>query len=198
MTNNPFRRFLDRNGVSFSVERNSVQIATIKGLPNHDSTQKAYIGVLPNTDIRIHDVLINHFQEHLYVIDIQTAFIHGEPSQLKVYYLTEGQKLQSETEETKTVFNISSVSNSVIGNNNCVYLDYSQQLNDLKKQVESHTSSDRNNLEEIVSLLEKVVNNQMKPSQGLFSKFSAVMERHSWLTNSVCSVLMSWLMSQIG
>ena len=52
-------------------------------------------------------------------------------------------------------------------------------------------------MEKVIALLEMVVNNQVPASKGLFSKFSELMERHSWLSGSVASTILGWLMSKI-
>ncbi len=67
----------------------------------------------------------------------------------------------------------------------------------MKERVEQEQSEDKEDLKKIISLLEMVVNEQVPPSKGLFSKSSAVMERHSWIANSVAATVLSWLMSQI-
>lgn len=65
------------------------------------------------------------------------------------------------------------------------------------EQIENSTSPDKEELQQIINLLEMVLNNQVPAQKGLLSKFSAVLERNSWITGSIASALLSWLTTQI-
>ena len=76
-------------------------------------------------------------------------------------------------------------------------MNYNDSIQDAKKQLENSTSPDKEDLKQIINLLEMVVNNQVPVSKGLFSRFSEVMERNSWITNSISSALINWLTTQL-
>lgn len=95
------------------------------------------------------------------------------------------------------MFNIGNAYGSVIGTQQNVSLNYENSLQAAKEQLESSDSPDKEELQHIISLLEMITRNQLPPQKGLLSKFSAVMERNSWITGTVTSALLSWLTSQI-
>lgn len=190
--------FIQEHGLSYSVERNGALVhCSITGLPNTEkSTGKKYIGFMPGTDIQPNDVLTNPAGEIIYIADAQTQFLHREPYQLKAYYQTEYEKAYN-AQSNSPVFNIGTTYGSVIGTQQSVTVNYKDSLRATKKQIEDSDSPDKEELQQIISLLEMIVNNQLPPKKGLLSKFSAVLERNSWLTGSIASALISWLTSQI-
>lgn len=184
-------------GINYSVQRQLEQDRTEKGLINREkSTGRAYIGFMPGTDIKTGDTLINPSGDVFYIIETLTDSFQGKPHQLKAYYQTERER-QMSAQASKTVFNIQNAYGSVIGNENCATINYNTSIQTLKEHVKQSDSPDKESMEKIVSLLEMMVNNQVPPSKGLFSKFSDVMERHSWLSSSVAATILGWLMSKI-
>lgn len=96
------------------------------------------------------------------------------------------------------IFHINNAHGSVIGTQQNVTLNYTSSLSQLKDDVDNCDSEDKESLQKIVSLLEMIIDNQVPPSKGIFSKFSAIMERNSWFTSAVSSTIMGWLMTQIS
>lgn len=192
-----FDTFLKLDGQKFNVERNGSIIATYDGLTNTSSTGKDYIGFRPEADIKPNDWLINCAGERFYVKDKKTEIINGKPNELKAYYDSEVDYNNKQTQPTSNIFNITNANNSIIGNNNTVSLSYSESLDNLKNEVQNSTTPDKQELKEIVALLELILNNKVPASKGIFSKFSAVMERNSWITGSIMSTIFAWLSSHI-
>lgn len=190
--------FLQRNGISYSIERNGALIhRSLTGVPNTEtSSGKKFIGFMPGTDIQQNDILTNPAGEVIYITDTQTQFIHQEQYQLKAYYQTKYEKAYN-TQSNSPVFNIGTAYGSVIGTQQSVTVNYKDSLRATKKQIEDSDSPDKEELQQIISLLEMIVNNQLPPQKGLLSKFSAVLERNSWITSPIASVLINWLTSQI-
>lgn len=190
--------FLQRNGISYSIERNGALIhRSLTGVPNTEtSSGKKFIGFMPGTDIQQNDILTNPAGEVIYITDTQTQFIHQEQYQLKAYYQTKYEKAYN-TQSNSPVFNIGTAYGSVIETQQSVTVNYKDSLRATKKQIEDSDSPDKEELQQIISLLEMMVNNQLPPQKGLLSKFSAVLERNSWITSPIASVLISWLTSQI-
>ncbi len=192
----PLETFLKLHGINFIVQRSSEPDRTELGLPNHDKeTNRAYIGFRPGIDIKVGDKLINPANESVYVTETETDFFRGKPEQLMVYYQTELEH-NAENKISNTVFNIQNAYGSVIGNSNQVTIYYDETIKKLKEQVATTESSDKAELEKIIALLEMVVNNQVPPTKGLFSKFRNVMERNSWITGSIANAILSWLLSK--
>lgn len=192
----PAQTFITQRGINFRVERNNCVVAEIKGLPNHEqSTSKAYIGFLPDSDIISGDWLINPSNERFYVKDTMTDYFMNKASQLKAYYQTVAE--YNSTSTATNIFNIGTANGSIIGTQANVSLNYNESIQNAKEQISSTDSPDKEELQQLISLLEMVVNNQVPPQKGLLSKFSAVMERNSWITGAISSTLLGWLMSQI-
>lgn len=192
----PAQTFIKQRGINFHIERNGCIISDLKGLPNHEqSTSKAYIGFLPGSDVVVGDWLINPSNERFYVHDTITDYFMGTVSQLKAYYQTVSE--YNSASAATNIFNIGTANGSVIGTQANVLLNYNDSLQNAKKLIASTDSPDKEDLQQIIALLEMVVNNHVIPQKGLFSKFSDVMERNSWITSAISSTLLGWLMSQI-
>lgn len=192
----PFSLLLETHGQTYDVERDSVIIGSYDGISNHEkSTHKPYIGFEPKTDIQRGDWVINSENERFYIEDTITDYFMKEPNQLKAFYLTENEYLHS-APSGGNIFHIENAYGSVIGTQSHVVLNYNDTIQNAKQQISASSSPDKEDLQKIVSLLEMIVNNQVPPQKGLFSKFSAVMERNSWITSTVSSVILNWLITQ--
>lgn len=190
--------FIERSGIFYSVERNSSTVSEYKGLINTEqSTGKRYIGFYPDADIQIGDFLISPYGDKYFVKNKEVATFTGQPYELKCYIVPEAEYATTQPSNSP-VFNIQNAYGSVIGTQANVTLNYNDTLQSVKEQINSTDSPDKEELQQIILLLEMVVNNQVPAQKGLLSKFSEVMERHSWLTSPICSVLLGWLTAQIG
>lgn len=192
------KQFIETRGIKFQIERNGQIISTALGLPNHEtSTKVPYIGMLENTDVEIGDWLINPSNERFFVEDKVSDFAFGEFQQYKLFYLTNSQyKRKSETAGS-TIFNIGTATSSVIGTQSIVNMNYNDSIRNAREQISASSSSDKDELSQVINLLEMIINNQVPVQKGIFSKFSAVMERNSWITGSITSAILSWLTTQI-
>lgn len=193
MFEDTFRDLLDHFGSDYVRHRTGDPDTNVFGLINGDKSA-AFIGFLPGTDIIPGDVLENAAGDTFPVSEVKTDVIGNKPVQLKAFYRTERDD-GAGRQNAGTVYNIQNAYGSVIGSGNQAVIHYNAALDSLKKQVEADTSADKEDLKKIVSLLEMIVQDQVPPSKGLFSRFSAVMERNSWLTSSVLSSLLSWLLT---
>lgn len=190
---------LRRSGVRFSVMRNEVEVLSAIGLDNRETaTGKRYVGFMPETDVQAGDILISPANEQFYVTDTKIAFFTGKPHRLMAYYQTSAERNGILVQQSTPIFNIENAYGSVIGTGNSATINYNASIQSLMEQVKQSDSPDKEDMEKIVSLLEMIINNQVPPSKGLFSKFSGIMERHSWLSNSVAATILGWLMSQIS
>lgn len=193
----PIETFLRQMGIDYIVKRDSQPDRIEKGLINTEqSSGRKYIGFMPGTDILPDDVLVNPSGDLFYVIETLTDSFMKKPHQLKAYYQTK-REYELSKQESQAIFNVQNAYGSVIGTNNQATINYNTSIGEIKDRISHEKSSDKEDMEKIVSLLEMVVNNQVPPSKGLFSKFSDIMERHSWLSNSVAATILGWLMSKI-
>lgn len=187
-----FETFLQIDSQKFSVERNGKIIACYDGLAN-SYNGKNYIGFRPGTDVQPGDWIINSSGERFYVNDRETDSVHGKPNELKIFYDTEAVYNKKKSATAPAVFNISNASGSIIGNYNTISVSYKDSLNSLKLKVENIESPDKEELRDIVNLLEMIVDNKVPATKGIFSKFSSLMEKHSWLSSSIAGTIFSWL-----
>ncbi len=189
-------------GIPFQIERKGNVIYTISGLPNHEkATGKQYIGFLPETDIQPNDWIINPNGNRLFIEDVQPSYGFGELQQFKAFYLTEVEYtkiITSNSQNTSNIFNIGSATGSVIGTQSVVNFSYTNTISELKNQVDSSNSPDKSELTKITNLLEMVINNELPPQKGMFSKFADVLKRNSWFATPMMSALFGWLTTQIS
>ena len=197
-TSSPFKMLLNQYGQPYSVERNSQIISELIGMPNHEkATAKAYVGFIPGSDLKPGDWIINSVGERFFIKAVVTDLFMKTPNQLKAFYLTETEFNTQQKTSGTTVFNIGTATGSVIGTQSIVNMNYNDSIQDAKKQLENSTSPDKEDLKQIINLLEMVVNNQVPVSTARISRLSEVMVRNSWITNSISSALINWLTTQL-
>lgn len=190
-----FEGFLNSHGQKFQIERDGNIVHTLEGLENYNSnTNENLIQFVPGSDVKIGDWVINDQGERFYIIDTRTNRFRKEIISLDCSYLTQAQYSQKQSPSSVT-FNIGSASNSIIGTQGIATLNYSSSIDNMRARIASEGGQDSDELNRIADLLEMIVNNQIPASKGLFSKFSSVMERHSWLSSAISSALISWLMA---
>lgn len=187
--------FFQSHGIQMEIERNGEVIADTIGLPNYEkATGRAYIGFRPGTDVASGDVVINPSGDRFYIVDTESSYFQKQLQQIKTYSISEREYLSQKQQSPSTVFNIGTAYGSVIGTANTATINYQSNIEELRKLVSDDTSPDREQMERLLDLLQMVVDNQVPAQKGLFAKFSAVMEKHSWLSSAVASTLLSWLM----
>lgn len=176
------------------IERNGEVIEDTIGLPNHEkSTGKAYIGFRPGTDVAAGDIVINQSGDRFYIVDTESSYFQKQLQQIKAYSISEREYLSQKQQSQSTVFNIGTAYGSVIGTANTATINYQSSIEELRNRVSNDTSPDREQMDRLLDLLQMVIDNQVPAQKGLFAKFSAVMEKHSWLSSAVASTLLSWL-----
>lgn len=192
-----FETFLNMHGISITVKREGEEDRIIRGLLNQDQTTgKEYVGFRPGTDIKVGDLMVTPAGDRMFVSDVKTNFFRGKPEELTAYYQTEAER--NAAKSAPTIVNIGGNAYGVaVGNGNSAIINYAASIQTIKEEAVKTSPADQAVIERIVALLEMVVNNQVPPSKGLFSKFSDVMERHSWLSSAVASTILGWLMNSI-
>ena len=178
--------------VKMRIERNGEIVATLQGLPNHEkATRRAYIGFEPGSDIQIGDVVINPANERFHIIDVRNSFVRA--IQIKAYSLSETEYTQSREKHETAVYNIGNAYGSVIGNSSNATINYQMGFQEMRERAAFENTPDREQVEKLISLVEMMVNGEVPAQKGLLSRFSETMEKHSWLTSSISSLLLSWL-----
>lgn len=183
--------------LEYTIKDIDTIIGTYRGLTNSDETGD-YIGFLMNDspNISIGNV-ISTFDglESFTVIKITYDRYNGKPELLKAYYSKNCTDLPQSP--ATTIFNIGTASGSVVGTQSVVNMNYHNSIEQLREQITASNSSDKEQLEKLVSTLEMITNGDIPAQKGIFSKFSEVMERNSWISSSIASAILSWLTAQI-
>ena len=186
---------MQTSGQKFTIEREGIATAELDGLSNHDKRGRRYVGFYPNADVQPKDWIIDSSGKRYYVLDTEVTSFQKKPHQLKAYTLTDVEYSEKGQKRGSPVFNIENAYGSVIGTQAMVTLNYSDCISHARTQIEESDSEDREDLTKLIDLLEMIVNNQVPPQKGIFSKFTEVIQRNSWVTGSVTSALMTWLLS---
>lgn len=95
---------------------------------------------------------------------------------------------------TKNIFNIENASNSIIGTQSSANLNINTTLQEARERINSSNSDDKEDLQQIIDLLEQIVNNQIPVERGLLAKFGTSIQKNSWITGPIASILLNWLM----
>lgn len=189
--------FIEMNGIMFKVERNGSVIAELKGRQQiEDKTLRKYVGFFVNSDVKPGDWIISPYNERLYIMDTSVGTGIDGPSELKAYFQTLVEH-NSKPKPQSTVFNIGTANNSVIGNQSHFTMNVTASLQEARNQIDSSDSDDKEELQKIIDLLENVVNNQVPMNPGMLARFSALMQRNSWIISPVASAVLNILTTQI-
>lgn len=94
------------------------------------------------------------------------------------------------------VFHIENATNSVIGTQENVTLNIGDTLQEIKEQIDSSNSNDKQELRELINLLEKTMNNETSIKKGAFSRFAGIIQKNSWIASPIASVVLKWIISQ--
>ena len=187
--------YINRSGIDITVERDGKPSHVVRGVFNtENSTGKRIINCLPDVDIRPGDWVVKRENERFYITDVISNDFLGNPYSVNAYYKTEAEYNESAQQAT---FNIQNAYGSIIGNQSHFSFTYTSNLDSLRSLVDKSDSADKQELQKLIDLVEMIVQNQVPASKGLLSRFSAVMERNSWLTSSILSALLGWLTTQI-
>ena len=193
---NPFPVLLKQMGQLFKIERNGEIINSLKGLINRENdTKRDYVGFMPGSDVKAGDWIINPVNERFYIEETITELDRMSPLELRAFTISES-KFNSR-QNTPVSFHVQNAYGSVIGTQSVVNMNYNDSIKASKEHIANSNSADKAELEQIINLLEMIINNQVPLQKGIFSKFSAVMERNSWITGSISSALLGWLTTQI-
>lgn len=193
----PAQQFIIDRGIMFQVERNSSIISELKGLPNRENPQSPkYVGFLPDSDVKIGDWIINPANERFYVSDTYTDFFLQEKSQLKAYYQTATEH-NAKSETPSVSFHVENATNSMIGTQSHFTMNINGSIQDARELVNSSNSSDKAELQQIIDLLEQISQNQEPIQHGFLSRFASVIQRNSWITSPIASIVLNLLLTQI-
>lgn len=178
-----FPKNLSTNGKSFTNERTSISFKGILVL----NQGKPRIDFENSVDVKSTDWLVNSVGERLYV----TELVSLSSAYKSCYYINEHEYNQSKPSNPTFSINATTIENSIIGTQANATINLNAQLQKLRSDIDSSDSSDKEELHQIISLLEELKNGQEPVSKGFLSKFSAVMQRNAWISGSVAGFLLN-------
>lgn len=196
------RTFLLRSGVVpevYWVYRDGVCVyQAMQGYVNSEKvSERRYIGLWPNSDVRAGDILENATSRDRYrIVETENHTLNRQVFQLKAFYLTEYQYQQQQLErqrQPQNVFNIDTAFNSIIGGEGNIVVNYTAALSDLEKRIAKTPSPDNEQLKELISVLREALDGGNQVEQGLLSRFASVLQRNSWASSPIASAILSWL-----
>lgn len=187
---------IDQFGESFSVIRNDEAINTVRGYRNAEKSPKRnYIGLIPDSDVQEGDVLRSEVSlQLLYVIEANPDVVAGSLFQWKAFYWTEREMKQNrESRVTSTTFNIQNASGSIIGNQQFATQNFNHSVQELKALIDQSNSHDKEELHQLVEQLQSIVEESEHAKGGALARFSEVMQRNTWITGPLGTVIIGWL-----
>lgn len=179
----PVSNMIERFGQKFTVNREGSEVFSVKAIYNGKENALSF---MPNAGVKVGDILSGDFGESYLITKITPLMERGKIHHIEAKCVDQN---EIKPQSTQSVFNIGTITNSVVGTGNVV----SVSVDSIKTQIAEKGGSDQEELNEIVALLEKVLSNQEPIKQGMFSKFSGLLEKHSWLSGSVASAILGFL-----
>lgn len=183
-----FPRNLSTSGKPFKNERTNESFKGILVL----NQGKPRIDFENSVDVKSTDWLVNSVGERLYVTELASL----SDSYKSCYYISEHEYNQSKQSNTTFSINATTIENSIIGTQANATINLNMQLQQLRSDIDGSDSSDKEELHQIVSMLEELNKSKDPVPRNIFSKFSAVMERNSWITGSIASFLLNLFLHQ--
>lgn len=94
-------------------------------------------------------------------------------------------------------YNIGNAHGSIIGSQTNAAINNSNNLNELRDIINARVKDSEENekLQELISMVKAITENNVPVSKGVFSRFSETLEKHSWITGSIAQALIGWLVS---
>ncbi|AIQ11351.1 hypothetical protein [Paenibacillus durus] len=195
------KNFMKLSGEKFNIIRNHQIVGTAKGLRNtENNTQKKYIAFDQNTDIKPQDVIIGVVSsDEFYIEDVQSHIYKGTVLQRKAYYITKNQydRMQHEKQSNSTSFHIENAHNSIIGSQQTASMTNMFNFREIEKEIEQRGGEDKVELKKMVAEIQEMFEDSEKMKKGSLSKFSEMMQKHSWITSSIAKMGLDFLLGVV-
>lgn len=177
-----FFKNLSSSGMPFINERTS---ETSNGILVLNQGQP-HIDFANDVDIKSTDWIVNSVGERLYITNIVPISIYKS-----CYFISEYEYQKSNQKIATFTINADKIENSIIGNQSTATINLNSQLQKMKNDIENSSSADKDELLQMIHLLEEIKDNQEPVPKGFLSKFSATMERNSWISSPVAGFLLT-------
>lgn len=192
-----FGRVIETRGQTMRVMRDSHVVGTYKALKNNEKeTQKSYFGFCDFADVQVGDWIIDIRNSRFFVYDIQPQIIEDTVLQIKCFVYSESEYGRINQDSKTTHYNIGTVYGSAIGDHASTTISVQNvNFSELYEKAHNEQGPDREQIEEVIRLLEDLVSEKKPIRKGIFARFSETMERYSWLSSAVASAILGWLVN---
>ena len=167
------------------IIRNGKEVGTVKGFvcgKDYPNT----IQTLEPTEIYDGDILKLLNKEYL-IVDAQPK-IHEN---VLCYYMAKF-KSESENSNISNTFNIGTVHNSIVGNQQNAVMNFENSITNLR-DIDSQKSEDKEQLEKFANYLEALLENNDKIEKSNFEKFSDLLAKHSDIALAIGNTIFQWI-----
>ncbi|KQX69257.1 hypothetical protein [Paenibacillus sp. Root444D2] len=192
--------FMSMAGEKYKVFRNGEQVSTVEGMQNtEDNTRRKYVGFYPDADIQVGDWITGEVSKNEFFIeDMKTDVVQGKAFQKKGYSLTRAQyeKQQIESGKISHQFNIQNAYGSSFGSSGTVTLNNTFNFEALDQEIEEKGKEDKEELRQMIAEIKELFEDSEKVKKGSLSKFSEVMQKHSWITGAVAKLGLDFMIGQ--
>jgi len=173
-------------GEDFEIIRNEER-RTIKGIKHiHKETQRNYISFYPDTDIKTGDRVIRKVSgDEWVIIEIDFEMVDGEVFSVDAYYETNFERGKLQPQAINYTFHNSS--NIIAGSQSAATMNIN--IVKIEAEIEEKGGSDKEGLLAMVVEIKQAFEKQDALPKGSLSRFSEMLERHSWITGSLVQLL---------
>ena len=185
--------FFDRYGVEITVSNESDSRKLI-ALPNKDcDSNREYFGFLPKDIVKVGEIISDSIGNSYKITEVKPMYgVQGSIMQIMAYYKNLDCIDDSQLISNITNYNISNATNSIIGSQHNFSISTSN-FDDLKSMIEKSNSSDKEELNKLVDLVLMIVDNHLPANKGILSRFASVIQRNSWITSPLMSLVFDWM-----
>lgn len=186
------RECMRDNAEVFTIVRGEI---TQKAEGVREVDRREYIAFHPETDVRPGDYLRGTASgDELWVVDVESEMLEGRVVQTKAYYETAAECEERLATQSPTL-RIANAPTSIIFRQHSAAVTTTWDLRALEKQLEHRGGADSEDLKAFCAALRELLEHRKRIDRGALARFSALMERHSWLATPVAQALLEWAVS---
>ncbi|MEL7657583.1 MAG: hypothetical protein AAGU75_16940, partial [Bacillota bacterium] len=174
---------MNTSGEDFEIVRSGI---IVKGAKSTSKTNRKLVQFYPDTDLRRGDFLIRMVNGDKWrVVEVDPNIVEGHIFYLRAYYETEFDQQQQQAGSTTYTFNNSS--NIIAGSQTfaSMQIDFKQ----IEEQIQESGGTDKELLHELIKEIKNTFEEKDSLPKGTLTRFSELLEKHSWLTGSLVQIL---------
>jgi hypothetical protein len=173
-------------GEEFEIARGDTRLAA-KAIKNTEKgTQRKYVQFYPGTDVKVGDLLIRKASgDEWVVVEVDPRVLQGHVFSVNAYYET---KLEREKRQPQAVnYTFHNSSNIIAGSQSSATININ--IGKIEAEIEEKGGSDKEQLLAMITEIKQAFEKQEVLSKGSLTKFSEMLEKHSWITASLVQLI---------